>query len=82
MTIWCLVPRTAISDIAKWRTENSRILPAGSFWTNIAELIMASLDRYSVFDDPKDNYSTQQINKFGIFWLSSVLAEILKSELT
>lgn len=34
MTIWCLVPRTAISDIAKWRMESSKILPAGSFCQN------------------------------------------------
>ena len=30
MTIGCRVSMTAISDIAKWRIENSRILPAGA----------------------------------------------------
>lgn len=32
MTIWCLVSSTAISDIAKWRIESSKIFPAGSSW--------------------------------------------------
>lgn len=29
ITIWCRVPRTAISDMAKWRMLSSKILPDG-----------------------------------------------------
>lgn len=42
MTIWCLVPSTAISEIAKWRIESSNILPDGSFWNASINKMKAS----------------------------------------